>query len=93
MHIPIRPILAILTPLTREDAFPGRIRGHRRNRRVANKRELTLFIQPCAAAGARGEKLICEGSVDDTDNGFVRDDEADGDAEHGENVGVVYGTV
>lgn len=93
MHIPIRPILAILTPLTREDAFPGRIRGHRRNRRIANKGELALFIQPCAAAGTRRKELVCEGGVDDADDGLVGDDEADGDAEHGEDVGVIYGAV
>lgn len=32
-------------------------------------------------------------SVDDTDDGTVVDDEADGDAEHGEDVGVVYGSL
>ena len=31
--------------------------------------------------------------VDDADDGTVVDDEADGDAEHGENVGVVYGSL
>lgn len=93
MHIPIRLIPAILAPLAREDAFPGRIRGHRRNRRIANKRQLALFVQPCAAAGAGGEELVCEGSVDDADDGFVGDNKADGDTEHGEDVGVVDGAV
>ena len=34
-----------------------------------------------------------EGGVDDADDGSVVDDEADGDAEHGEDVGVVYGSL
>lgn len=34
-----------------------------------------------------------EGGVDDADDGSVVDDEADGDAEHGEDVGVVYSSL
>jgi len=93
MHIPIRPISAILAPLAREDAFPRRSRWHRRNQRIANKRKLALFIQPCAAAATGRKELVCEGSIDNADDGLMRDDEADGDTEHGEDVGVVYGAV
>ena len=39
---------------------------------------------------AGGEDLIEERSVDEANGRFVVEDEGDGDAEHGEEVGVVY---
>jgi hypothetical protein len=41
-------------------------------------------------AFASGEDLIEEGCVDYSDGGFGVEDEGDGDAEHGEEVSVVY---
>lgn len=92
MHVPIRNILAILAPLAGENAFFGSVCWHRGDGRVADEGESTFFVEPGAAAGAGGEELILEGGVDDADYGAVVEDEGDGDAEHGEEVGIVYGS-
>lgn len=48
-----------------------------------------FLVEPGTAAGAGGEELVLERGVDDAYDWTVLDDEADGDAEHGEEVGVV----
>lgn len=90
MHVPIRDIPAILAPLAGEDALSGRIWRHRGGGRVADKGELAFLVEPGATAGAGGEELVLEGGVDDADDGAVVENEGDGDAEHGKEVGVVY---
>lgn len=90
MQIPVRLVPAVLTPLAREDALLRRSRGHRRDGRAADQRELARFVQPGAAAGARGEELVLERGVDYPDDRVLVDEEADGDAEHGEDMSVVY---
>ena len=44
MHIPIGLVSAILAPFAREDAFSGRVRGHRGDGRVADKWELAFLV-------------------------------------------------
>ena len=51
------------------------------------------FVEESAAAGARGEELIGKRGVDDSDEWFSVVDKGDADAEHGEEVDVVYGSV
>lgn len=90
MQIPVRLVPAVLTPLAREDALLRRSRGHWRDGRVSDQRELARFVQPGAAAGARGEELVLERGVDYPDDRVLVDEKADGDAEHGEDMSVVY---
>lgn len=91
MHITVRDIAAIFTPFTGEDTLGRGIGWHGRNR-VADERELAFLVQPGAAPAAGGEELVLEGGVDYADDGAVLDDEADGDAEHGEEVSVIDGS-
>ncbi len=91
VHITVRDVAAILTPLTREDTLQRGVGGHGRDR-VPNEWELALLVEPGTAPAAGGEELVLEGGVDYADDGAVLDDEADGDAEHGEDVGVVDGS-
>ena len=90
MHIPVGNITAILPPLAGENALRGRIRRHRRDGRVLYEREPARLVQPGTAPAAGGKKLVLERRVDDAQHGAVGDDKTDGDAEHGEEVGIVY---
>ena len=91
VHITVRDVAAIFTPLAREDTLRRGVGGHGRDR-VANEWELAFLVEPGTAPAAGGEELVLEGGVDYADDGAVLDDEADGDAEHGEDVGVVDGS-
>ena len=44
MHVPIGLVPAILAPFAREDAFSGRVGGHRGDGRVADEWELAFLI-------------------------------------------------
>lgn len=92
VHIAIRDISPIFAPLAREDTLRRGIRWHGRDRWIADEGEAARLVEPCTAAAAGGEELVLEWSVDDADGWTVLHDEADRDAEHGENVGVIDGS-
>jgi len=92
IQIAIRNILPILTPLARKHTTLGCLLRHRRHW-VSNQRQSSSFIQPSTLARASGKDLVEKGCVDDSDGGFGVQDEGDRDAEHGEEVSVVYGAV
>lgn len=80
----------ILAPLTAKGAALGGVGGYGR---AFDERKALGLVEPCSFALAGGEELVEEGRVDHSDDGLPRDDEGDGDAEHGEEVGVVDGSV
>lgn len=92
MQIAIWDITAIFAPLAREDTFTRRIGRHWWDGWVADEGELAFLVQPCPAADAGREELVLEGGVDYSDYGTMLVDEGNGDAEHGENMRVVYGS-
>jgi hypothetical protein len=53
---------------------------------------LASLVEPGSAANAGGEELVLERLVDYANDGAVVDDEADGDAEHWEEVRIVDGS-
>lgn len=89
VQVPVRRVSAVLAPLAREDASLRRGCGQRRDG-VTQEREALGFVQPGAFAAAGGEGLVEEWGVDDADDGHAGDDEADGDAVEGREVGEVY---
>lgn len=92
VHVPVGPISPIFSPLTREDAPAWRLWGDRRHG-IAHQRQWQGLVQPSAPAAAGGEELVQKRSVDDPYDGLPADDEADRDAEHGEEMGEVHSAV
>lgn len=90
VQIPIRRVSAVLAPLAREDTSLGRGFGQGRDG-ISQQREALGLVQPGAFAAAGGEGLLEERGVDDADDGLAGDDEADGDAVEGGEVGEVHG--
>lgn len=81
---------AVLAPLAAEDAALGGVGG---DGDAADQGQALGLVEPGAPPPAGGEELAQEGGVDDADDGDAPDEEGDGDAEHGEQVGVVDGAV
>lgn len=92
IQIAIRDILSVLSPFARKHTAFGCLLRHRRHG-ISHQRQPSSFIQPSTLAGASRKDLVQEGCVNDSDGGFRVQDEGDGDAEHGEEVCVVYGAV
>lgn len=88
VHVPVGNVPAILAPFAGQDTPGRRIRRHSA---VADEGQTVRPVQPGSAAAAGREELVLERGVDDADDGTVVENEGDGDAEHGEEVGVVDG--
>lgn len=83
-------VSSVLAPLAAEHTALG---GIGRDGNALDQGQALRLVEPGAFALAGGKDLVQEGGVDDADDGNARDDEGDGDAEHGEEVGVINGTV
>lgn len=89
VHVTIRPVSSVFSPLAAEHTSRGSLCGHRSNG-VADERQLLGLVEPGPTAAAGGEQLIEKGGVDDADGGHMVVDKGNGDAEHGEEMDVVY---
>ncbi len=97
-HIPTLHIFPIFPPLTAKDTSFRRLFPQRRDRVPHIRQPPPGFggmsiVLPCAVVDEGGVGDVEHGLVDDADDGRPGEDEGDGDAEHGEEVGVVYGAV
>ena len=93
MHIAVRRIPSILAPFTREYASTGCFLRHGWDGGFLDQGQALSFVEKGPATSAGREELVRKGRVYYSDEGFGVMDESDTDAEHGEEVDVVYCSV
>lgn len=89
VQVPIRQVPAVFAPFAAENAAFRRVLWQGRDGAV-QEWEALGFVQPGAFAAAGGKGLVQEGGVDYADYRGTVDDEADGDAVEGREVGEVH---
>lgn len=92
VQVALRAVPAVLAPLARQDAPARRVRRERRDG-VAGEREPLGIVKPGPAAAVGGHDLVQHWRIDHADDGVAADGEADGYADHREEVGEVDGAV
>jgi hypothetical protein len=91
MQVPVCNVPPIFAPFAAEYTTLRSICWHRRDR-ITHQWQLLRFVQPCSSTLTGREKLVEEGSVDDTNDRLAIDDEGNRDAEHREEMGEVDGS-